>query len=1277
MARSREERLELLKAEFTRFFPSLQHAKANMFELTTKRALAAAKGNEPNWYYLALSLYAEAGQKRGNWYENALPGLLHSLGYFDDIEKAKAFSMEVKACGKQKGIERVSRAKRAMDDDELMSEFSKRFPSLEDARGKMESLACAAFVNSDDKPTRDFYNTAIIVFSKADGRNGNWYDEVLPGLVMRASWFDNMDEARKFAEEVRKSRKLEATKPLKDMRRNFSKEEIVEAFRQAFPSMEETEKDLSRLSAAKAAKEVAGGGAWLNSAKTAFMQQDGKNGKWYRQVLPGLAMEAGWFTTIEEAREFASEVREFSSKERNKKMGKEEIIQAFSQAFPSLEEARRDISALSRSAVRQLEDAKGRRWFHSAGSIFRKSKGKSIGSWYGMVLPNLALEAGWFGSFEEAREFSEEVRRASIKSRAEETAKKILKMGMDEIVEGFQNDFPSLKEAEKDLAALGRPAIVERLHKGHWYYSARTIFRREGEERADWYRDSLPQLILKAGWFSSEEEARAFVEKVEAAASVRRHEKHRRARGLMSKEQVVEAFMRCFPSLEAVRANPASIGPSQIHKKAKGGGKEAKRWKWFHPAVRIFGGESKKWYESVLPALAFRSGWFATMEEALEFGISLRDRDKMDEHDIYKAFSEEFPSKAAVVENPALLSPSRLAKKAKEKSGHWFFRTGAMFKEENGKPGKWYPTVLPHLMLGAGWFDTLEEARDFSNKVKEENYKQKMEGIWESKGNFTIEEAKKAFTDRFPSLEEARKEKWRLAQGALKKSGLSSWVNSSKRIFSGSNGASWYDDTLPKIMVAVGWFDDFESAREFAHEVRDEYAVRAGKKISRALSGRKLSEGWNKSGKKYAIVAERLSGAKKGTSFSGISDCLQLCETEVAGPNGEGMGQLHISPGNASSGLSTGELVRLSMSTDNWGGELAKKYSEGFAYIAPYLSTRLLMLHAIRLSIEGDIPALGIGASFLSGPGEVHGALEDLKAEIEYWDQKLPTVIDIDAEPDMLRESGNALRANAMLPDSPIKDGSLSFVECSSLYQFHSRKHPSLVKEILSEARRVLKEGSSLLLASTGKRFCGDFEEGLRKLGFDIVMDANSRIELDDAAQERIGSTMGQDVLDKAIGATRSAYYLIAVKSGRDPEDSDPEMFRFERLKAEVPKEAKGIAAISRKLDSRIEDSTDSAIKGAEVLEEMLDGLPAEAHISHARLIQSVISRFMLDPKIVKPDEKPERLEANAKRLVEELSVDVRDAGDKYFKVLRRAAQTHRNRLLGGGRERPRKTRKA
>jgi len=856
------------------------------------------------------------------------------------------------------------------------------------------------------------------------------------------------------------------------------------------------------------------------------------------------------------------------------------------------------------------------------------------------------------------------------------------------VVQGFLHDFPTLEEARKDLSGLGQDACYEAAKgkRGNWYNPALSIFKKEDGKRGEWYENMLPGLIFEAGWFRTIEEARIFAEEVKAHCKKIGQIKIGYLRRKMTKEEIVDAFKREFHSLEEARRDLSRLGSHALQNAAK-----SDKGYWFNTARTNFKKDSKRsggWYENVIPHLALGAGWFRTLEEARKFAEEVRaycnkirfmkiadSNRQMTKEEIVDAFKKEFRSLEEARKDLGRLGHGSVRKAAKDKKGHWHNAALSVFKKEGGKHGKWYKNVLPNLALEAGWFGTIEEARIFAEQVKAHCRKIGSMKIGHLRRKMTKEEIVDAFKREFRSLEEARRDLSRLGSHVMQnaaKGKKGNWFYAAHSVFKKAEGKPgvWYDDMLPNLALEAGWFRTIEEARKFAEEVKSHCSKDAAERISETLKGKHYPS--KKTSRQYAIVTESFRReAEHGTSFEGIGKLLGFGDVEpkTNGMNGMARAVLNSPPGKRAS-ISPAELLRFKMSTGKWSGEMADAYAKVFPCIAPYLTTRLLMLHALGLAKDGRIPTMNKGASFMSGPGEVYQALADLKPEIEKQSMKVPTLIDVDAEKDMLNRSSNPNKVVAVLPSSPLTGESLDFVECSSLYQFSEKRMPTLVKEVILEAKRVLKEGGALILASTAKRFSPEFEKALSMAGYDIITPANTRLMLSGEAQKRIEESLGQEVLAKAEEAVRSTYFLIAVKSSRTTEETTAEWFRFERPKTELPEEAKGIAAQARRFDHDLKESDASAEINITRMSDILDGLSPETHLRHAELIQSILSKYMLDKRIKRPNSDSETLLENAERIRKDMeSVPLAEEKDRYFAALRRMAKIHANKLRISGPE--------
>ena len=751
------------------------------------------------------------------------------------------------------------------------------------------------------------------------------------------------------------------------------------------------------------------------------------------------------------------------------------------------------------------------------------------------------------------------------------------------------------------------------------------------------------------------------------------------------KERIAEAlagFLKDFPSLADAQKDLTRLGNKAIQLSAAG-----KEGHWFSPSRSVFrqpNGRRGNWYNEVLPNLAFGAGWFPTFKEAQKFSSQAREecektrrknmadsQRQMTETQVIAAFRRDFPR---IPEDLTKLGSKAIHLSAAGKEGHWSYPARSVFKQPNGRHGNWYNEVLPNLAFGAGWFPTLKDAQKFSSQVREKCKKDKdknqadsLRQMAKGQGQMAKDQVIAAFRGDFPRIPEGPT---KLGSGAIQLSALGKkghWFYLSRSVFKQPNGkhGNWYNDILPNLAFGAGWFPSLQEAREFSRQVAVECLKERRihqRKPHTERGGQAVSQG--EQHRDYVVVAGTFQRAKTGISFAGIDPLLSLEAISRASGLGGGMPHALVSwHSNAPNQITPGEMVRLKMRTANWGGELAKAYSEAFPYIAPYLSTRLLLLHAFDLVKKGRISALENGASFMSGPGGLYQASQGLRQQIEAQGLRVPSLTDIDAEPDMLALSPNPNKLQATLPNSLLPPASVDFVECSGLYQFHPKRYPTMVKDILAEAHRVLKQSCALLLTSTGKQFGQKFEEALKSLGLDIITPANTRLELTPEVQERIREEMGVQALNKTLHATHETFYLVAVKSGREPQNAAAGDFSFERPKYPLPEEAKALVSQGRQFNRDVQ-TDDSAAKNIELFERTAQSLSPEQHQRHAVLIQTILDKYFLAPVPYKPKE-GETAE-NAARLVDSAAhLETAKGGrtEAYFMCLSRIARLHASRL--------------
>ncbi len=852
------------------------------------------------------------------------------------------------------------------------------------------------------------------------------------------------------------------------------------------------------------------------------------------------------------------------------------------------------------------------------------------------------------------------------------------------LVASFLAEFPSEAEARQDLTKLGSGQLYQAtIHtKGHWYSVARSIYKKHTGEPGSWYGEALPALVSKA-WELSSDDANAFVSDIKKVCDALGRQKQGNARRTMSEPEVIEAFRKEFPSIEAARTDLTRLSTAQLRIVAS-----STKGHWYNLTRRMYkksDGRQGGWYSEVLTALASKA-WNISPENAKTFVLAVRKacdalrrqkqgnaRRTMSEPELLEAFRKEFPSIEAARTDLTRLSTAQLRIVASSTKGHWYNVALGLYKKSNGGRGSWYGEILPALASKV-WNISPEGAKAFVSDVEKACDALGRRRLADARRTMSEPELLEAFRKEFPSIEAARTDLTRLGSGRLDDAARNTkghWYNVALGLYKKSNGGrgSWYGEALP-VFASKAWGLSKEVVDGFVLEVQLACALTKSEKISQSLKAHP-STSTVKSSRDYAILVATLTiKAKSGASFIGIDSLLGFDSTSATANGNCGIPHAVVSWGGSprdATTLTPGELVRLKMKTETWGGELAKAYTEAFPFMAPYLATRLHLMHLFGLVSEGKVAPIEIGASFMSGPGEVYGALQDLWPQIESRGLRLPRIFDVDAEPDMLAQSENPDKIHAMLPNTQLDAGSLDLVECSSLYQFNQKKkkYATMARDSIAEAHRVLKVGGTLLLSSLSKRFGPQFEEGLRQMGFVIVTPANTRLKLTPETEAAVNSSLGPIVLEKAIVAASNVYCLVAVKM-RGMQDVAPDLFVFEGSKLKLPTEIKGVVGQARRFSEDI-SRDDSAIRNVEMMARIFDNLSPAAHQSHAVLMQSLLSKYLLDPKIQKPDEKSglEAITANAEKIAQVAnSIPVADVEkDKYFVFLKRMAQTHRAKL--------------
>jgi hypothetical protein len=978
-------------------------------------------------------------------------------------------------------------------------------------------------------------------------------------------------------------------------------------------------------------------------------------------------------------------------------------VNGFLQQFPSVDYVKENMEKLAHILIREEAANTPGHWYHPTRHYF---EGIGKGKWYDDILPVLMHEARWFGSIEESREFSLQIRKKVSQIRYKKAAEtRCIKQ--DVIVQEFLKDFPSLEYLKTNLDKVNtrRLSAIARGKKDHWYNVGRSRFKTERGTTGRCYDELLPKLMFLSGWFASLEDAKRYALEIKRYNKKKGGEKAARSKGILTEAEIIAGFKREFPSLEYAKKNMHLLIQKALSDKYLGG-----KNSWYYASYSKFKKRNEKhgkWYEEVLPGLMHGAEWFDSLEKAMEFSNeivllgrrlkhakALKTKDENEEFkdkiargleekrkerikEIVAKFLVDFPSLEYAKNNVERLICTALYRAAKGNKRHWFTLARANFKQENGNNGRVYEEVIPNLAYEAGFYESVEAAKELGELARS-HVKEKIEGSHERKKEQRKKVVIAQFKEYCPSLKHAQSNMSILTQIHVQRiagGNIGHWYFKTKNIFTQPDGIQgrWYAEILPNLVLAAGWFRTMDEAKKFVAKVEEFGRGLARENISKARLGmeniskarlgmekkppKKRTKRQIKEEREYAIVVERLRReAKSGVSYDGIGNLVRLHEVEEADEIREGMPRAVIS-----SHITSRDIHRMRLSARKRKGAAAQ-FKAALPFLTPYLSARLLMLHVFGLIKKGKLVELREGISLMSGPGILHRALVDLQKELAYQRIEKPSVIDVESNEELIGQSENPQRLIAQPPAVPLKAESKDFVECSSLNEFRGKKNQGKIKDVIFESWRALKEQGVLILSSTSRMFGPQFSEGLMKLGFDIVEEANTRLRINKEAQERIKYNMGDMILAKVKGALHNTYFLIAKKSSRAHEQVSTDLFEFTRIQRELPEEARSISSLSREFDRDWNTTHLRVTMNIMAMAGFLNGLAPCTHSRHARLIQSVISKYMLEKPIIKP--KINEVEDNAVR-VATIAEHILAKGekDRYFLTLREMSRTHLTRL--------------
>ncbi|GEM_PF-3072492 len=886
-------------------------------------------------------------------------------------------------------------------------------------------------------------------------------------------------------------------------------------------------------------------------------------------------------------------------------------------------------------------------------------------------------------------------------------------------VEGWNELNPEEKELlDKKLAKLVWPKVQKSVYRkkhnkepsqaryGSWPHAARNFYKEENQTNGRWYEQVLPNIFLNAGFASSIEEGREVSQYVYDLSYRTRDKKISKVKSKATEEEAIEKFRETFaflkdlppkekwnemPSAEFDRLKEKIVGlGSNKAKKIKIG---RKKTSIYQAGIRLYKDKNRiEWFETILPNYIWKAGFAPDFEKALELskmikGIISTEWHKkageshrlMTREEALKLFKEEYPFlakatklKDITADDLRTLSFIEIRKAHDAGKAEWFY---ALKREYGG--GNWYD-FLPDLIVQVRSDNRKETSRKDAEALVKRIREYQSDALKTRMSKLQLKTTKeqmlRAFVADFPCVlrdirnppEDAISGLYTLNVIREAKGQKLHWYNAALTKYRSPKGrhGAWYRDVLPNLVA--------DARRLFGYEVKqheiDGFVAKA-RKVGEEKRIRKPAGTKEKTGKaaKYAITVKSSFGGKGSTvSFAGIENVLSIDSVSTSRESAVGIPRAVISGAKKmdASKMSKAQLLRFKMrESESWGGKMPEEYAKDYPFIAPYLTTRLQLLHLFGLVKNGKIGPLTEGASFMSGPGEVYQAMQDLKGTAESTGIKIPRIIDIDSEEGALEISKNPNKLSAVLPDSKLPEASLDFVECSSLYQFSYKKNRTIVRDTIIEAHRVLKEGGVVLLASNGKEFCAEFGESMKKLGFDIITPPNTKLWFSDGAQQAVLEAMGLEVLEKSIRAADAAFVLVAVKNNEQPLRVLPESMRFIKPESLLPEEIRPILKHARNLNRCVTD--EQWHNNISIMEGILLSKSEDFHLENAQLIQTAISKYMLDnpPNKPKKDELYENATKQANSLIPLINEKPKTSADKYFNALGRLTRIHRERI--------------
>jgi len=961
----------------------------------------------------------------------------------------------------------------------------------------------------------------------------------------------------------------------------YSREEVVEKFRELVETLDLTKEDRRKLSHSYARKNY----DWWSSACSQFgNQHSGQD--WYgavenllvevisinRKKAEEIVTEIGPRRKVESS---GKATRTKPNRKRRKKYTKEEIKEKFNALLITLDlNKNEDMVKLSSTYGRNNYD-----WWSSTMTHF----GETSQDWYS-ALSNLFINVA-DKSENEVRELIDRIKKATQTVKAKKGIEVRKKSGQpisppryskEEIKAKFREFVESLDlDDESDLLKLSSTYTRRNIKKFDWRSAALNHFG----EKYSWH-STLKALFMEA-FGKSESEAEELVKKIDRSG---RNSKY-------TKEEIIVKFRELLEGIN-LESDADLIKLSLKHAEAN--------YDWFFTSCSFFGRYGGDWYPTLkhlLIEVGKKSENDAELLVTKIIDIGRKETGKIVGARVLKYTKEEVEKNfRELLSTLDLTSKEDLAKLMTTYARYHYDWWASASTHFGAKPRRqdWYTAIKNLFILVGGKPE--KEAEKLVKKIKKIG--RKTRGM---RFKYTKEEIKEKFRDLVKDLDLSKEEDLRKLSLRYAKKNYNWYYSASRQFGAKGKEGSWY--LALKTLLIEADDKSEKAAEEVIEQVLEAVKRKAGMKISASR---------NKSG--FTIVDEYVINCKSnGIDYGPLVDILnENGEDTIKTENGIRASKpemVVLSTKQEKYDPSYAQQYRLKVAKADW-DKLAGEYRKNINKISSFVANRAKIIYLLNLYKKYVINWPSKVVSQASGPSVLHMCMRDLNKQLEKAGVEIPTIIDVDSSMEMLRHGKGQGLLQGDMTKMPLRNGSVDMIE-----NVIFRGNKNLVRDTVVEGARVLDVDGVMFLLSLKRPFTERFHETMEKMGFVSVSRPYEYLYPSETLMEQLSEKVGPDFAEKVREKMRNFYVFTAIKVGEAGYEAKPSGLALRKIHSKKDPLVQQIAWLSRQAFSveKVEHMDAHINVILDLMNELVERKPSDTWEIYNRLAR--IEKRKLDEK--------------------------------------------------------------